>query len=452
MAVLPGTSRFIYENGVLVYGLNHEIRIRDIHRDVSSEKVIDINSLQREIKPSVKWKNGDLILLYYHLDILAFRVKIGRDWQLVVLDLYRKCVKLMTGLPEVKGLVVRHNGVHLFVVYFSEYYDWHWAIRKFDLLHGIEIGKPTILEEFENFGDTNQGVCFEIFSDKLHGVSNQVTMADLRSERCFYKWICISPDSESRRLKVKRIFRRFHDLHEGVSTYAELSLQVDESTGRPMILECRYERRNCEEMSCRTYYGEYLPYPENFDDDEQPPDLPLLDSTREEYRSDKLVHPEYSSRSCEGPTFSRIYTLSSFYSLSARTFMDLVNDPMANNRAAIPDKRFRLRFNSHKCTQGDKKHIATQLWPSDINVGLLNPFGTSFENRVIYANADERSVIYSLSDGEKKAIVLISFDPRITFSYALNESGETLDEWVQIKAATRFQHIWDREKQTQSMA
>uniref|UniRef100_A0A093UQL8 Uncharacterized protein n=1 Tax=Talaromyces marneffei PM1 TaxID=1077442 RepID=A0A093UQL8_TALMA len=254
VAVLPGTSKFIYENGILLYGLNDEIRIRNIYRDVTGEKVIDINALRKEITPSVEWNKGGLILLYYHSDILAFRVKIAGGWRLLVLDLYRKRVKLITDLPEVRGLVVRHNSLHLFVVFFSEQYDQHWVIRKFDLPQEIEIGEPTILEEFGDFGDTSQGVCFEIFSDKLHGVSSHVTVMELASDRSFYKWICIAPDSKSRRMTAKKIFRRYHELYEGVLKYAKLSLQVDESTGRPMILECRDERRNWEEISCRTYY------------------------------------------------------------------------------------------------------------------------------------------------------------------------------------------------------
>lgn len=424
VAVIPGTSKFIYENGVLIYGLKREIRIWDIHRDVTSEKVVDLDAVLGGIIPFDQWNTYRLDLLYYYSDILAFRIKIFGGWQLIVLDLCQMRVKIKRDLPEVRGLLVRHNGLHLFVVVLSEEYDRHWIIRKFDLLQEIEIGdrEPTILEEFGDFGDTHRGICFEIFSDKLYGVSNHVIPMELQVDRSFYKCICITPDSKSRRMTAKKIFRRYFE-YEGVSRNNELSLQVDESTGKPMIIECRDEVRKLDEISCRTCYGEYLPNPEEFNDDEQAVDLPLPGPTKEglrAYRSDKLIHPEYSSQSCKGPTFSLTYARYSFYNLSARTFIDLINDPVSNT-AALPDKRFRLRFNSHKCTESDEKHISTQLWPPDNNVGLMNPLGTSFEHNVVYAKADERSMIYSLTNGKKKAIVLISFDPRIRFSYARHE-------------------------------
>lgn len=444
MAVLPGTSTFIYENGVLIYGLNHEIHIRDIHRDAASEKVIDTNAIWKKIKPSTE--PDGLVLLYYYSDLLVFRAQIVGIWRLIILDLYQKRVKLLTDLPKTETLIVRHNGLHLFVMYFSEHYDDHWVIRKFDLIQETEIGQPIILEDFG--GDTRRGVCFEIFGDKLHGVSSYATTMDLDGDRSFYKWICIAPDSKLRRITAKKIFRRYHDLHEGALIDAIcLSLQVDESTGTPMILECRHETRDLEERSCRTYYGENLPSSEEFKDYKQELHFPLLGPTRDElraYRNDKLVHPEYLSQFCEGPRFSHINTPHSIYNLSAQTFIDLINDPMSNSKAATPDKRYRLRFNSHKCTKSDKKHVSTQLWPSDDNMRLMNPFGTSRENQVIHARADERSIIYSLSNGKRKAIVLISFDPKIRFPYADHERGDILDEWVRITLVTRLRRVWDR--------
>lgn len=102
----------------------------------------------------------------------------------------------------------------------------------------------------------------------------------------------------------------------------------------------------------------------------------------------------------------------------------LINDSMSDNKVATPDKRYRLRFNPHRCTANDMKHIATQLWPSDNNMGIMNPFGISPSNRVIHSNADER---------KKRAIVLISFDPKIRFSSADHKSGERLNGWVRLE-------------------
>ncbi|EED20495.1 hypothetical protein TSTA_037150 [Talaromyces stipitatus ATCC 10500] len=462
VAVLPDTSEFIYQDGVVVYVMNYEIRIRGVYRNAETEEVINLDAALNQIIPSNQWIINDMVLLYYYSNILAFQVKLNRGSWLLVVDTRQEHYKIKTDLPEVEEIFVRHNGLHLFVVFYSEHYNWHWAIRKFDLLQEIEIGEPTILDDFGDFGDTSQGVCFEIFGDNLHGVSNHMTRTELRSDRSFYKWICLAPDSKSRRITAKKLFRRYHDLHEGVLKYAELSLQVDESTGRPMILECRHERRGLDEISCRTYYGELLPGPEEFNDGEQTVDLPLLGPTREElraYRSDKLVHPEYSSEFCERLDFSLPNTMYSFYNSSSGTFLDLINDPVPNSLVATPEKRFRLRLNSHRCTGSDKKHVSTQLWPSDNNVGLMNPFGTSFQNKVVFAKADERSVIYSMtSDTETKAIILISFDPTIRFSYMHHEKRETVnqspfkpEQWVRTEPATRFQWVWDRENTANSL-
>ena len=64
--------------------------------------------------------------------------------------------------------------------------------------------------------------------------------------------------------------------------HAELSLKIDEHTGRPMILEYRHERRPLEEISYRTCYGELLPSPKEFNNKEQTINLPLLGPTKEE--------------------------------------------------------------------------------------------------------------------------------------------------------------------------
>jgi hypothetical protein len=448
-AMLPDASQFSYRNGFLVYVMENEIRIRDVYRNADSEDVVTLDTALSQIMPSDRYDLKGIVLLDYVADTLVFQVKIEGGSRLIVLDPRQKKVRLKIHLPEVEGLFVRQNKRHLFVVTVqSTRDDAQWEIREFDLLQGSQMGSLTVLDDFADTRRIPHDVCFEMFGDNLHGVSNYMPETGSESDSSFYRWICLAPNSSSDRMTAKKIFREYHALHEGVTIPTQLSLQVCEKTGRPMVLECRYQRRKLG-RSCRTYYGEFLP--EDFDAYAQIVDLPLLGPTREDlevYRRDKLVHPECLCQSRTEPDFSPSNAPCSFYNLSARTFLDLVSDPVPHNRVATPGQRFRLRFHSQLRTGSDRKHVSTQLWPSENDVAWIYSFGTSLEDSVVHAQADERALIYSVSDGSTKAIVLISFDPQIRFLEVPHADGGLFGprHWVHIESAARFEWAWNKKQ------
>lgn len=53
-------------------------------------------------------------------------------------------------------------------------------------------------------------------------------------------------------IALSKIFRRCNNLYEWELNGFNLFLEVDESFGRYMILECRHERRKLEGKFCRT--------------------------------------------------------------------------------------------------------------------------------------------------------------------------------------------------------
>lgn len=148
----------------------------------------------------------------------------------------------------------------------------------------------------------------------------------------------------------------------------------------------------------------------------------------------KHVHSEYTDSCCARKEFRLATTKYRTYNFSARSFVDLVNDPEPNNLVGAATDRLRLRINSCKhvakrskldpaspsstaaaTVEKDDKSDNFRLWPSDNADGdlikLLFPFRQATN---IHAIADELSLIYSVDTDEPhdKAILLISFDPQ----------------------------------------
>ncbi|EED19680.1 F-box domain protein [Talaromyces stipitatus ATCC 10500] len=403
VAVLAYAATFIYRDGVLSYVIDNEIRVLNVHRADSTEQVVDVHNMLRRIIPAYRQhqvanRSVQISFLHYSSGVLAFLVEFEADrhaW-LILLDVTPGCsrrLKFMTQLECTRRLFVRHNGTHL-------YYGVHsfvnasgellWVIQWVDLTRNTSTRDvpPTILDKLAGT-EIGHNVCFEIFDNHLYAVSNIIdSEEEALNWRSFYEWVCIPPARNLRRARMNRIWRRDHLEGPINDTWTEMSLRMDEKTGRPMILECRREWREGRSDHVRTYYAEPLPpFPELAATGEiqgeaehttpritpQPPSsmtdspfesgiapsnitlptpLPLNGPSAEDLarhkRIGKHVHSEYTCNCSTRKEFILAKTKYRTYNLSACAFVDLVNDPEPNNRVGAATDRLRLRINSRK--------------------------------------------------------------------------------------------------------
>lgn len=500
VAVLSYAATFIYRDGILSYIINDEIRVLNVHRADSTEQVVDVHNILRRIIPTYRQqeaadRSAQITFLHYSSGVLAFLVEIDGDahaW-LILLDVTPGCtrrLKFIRQLECTRRLFVRHNGIHLFYgvhSFVDASGELLWAVQWVDLTKNTKTDMPpTVLDKLAGT-EVGHNVCFEIFDNHLYAVSNTIdSEEEALNWRSYYEWVCIPPAFNRRRVRMQRIWRRDHLEGPINDTWTEMSLRMDETTGRPMILECRREWREGRSDHIRTYYAEplrpvselaiigevqgeaehaephvtqslssssYSTYPllvggTGPSNITLPAPLPLNGPSAEDLarhkRIGRYVHSEYTGSCCTRREFILAKTKYRTYNFSARSFVDLVNDPEPNNRVGVATDRLRLRINSRKrkCTLSGDDHIAkrskrdstppssttaatsekddesdnVRLWPPDnADEDLIKLLCPTRQATNIHAIADERSLIYSVNTDEpqKQAIILISFDPHI---------------------------------------
>ncbi|EEA27251.1 hypothetical protein TMatcc_004465 [Talaromyces marneffei ATCC 18224] len=416
-AVLSYAATFIYRDGVLSYVIGNEIRVLNVHRADSTEQVVDVHNMLRRIIPTYRQqeaadRSAQITFLYYSSGVLAFLVEIDGDahaW-LILLDVTPGCsrrIRFIRQLECTRRLFVRHNGTHLFYgvhSFVDASGELLWAIQWVDLTRNTKADvPPTVLDKLAGT-EIGHNVCFEIFDNQLYAVSNTIdSEEEALNWRSFYEWVCIPPAFNRRRVRMQRIWRRDHLEGPINDTWTEMSLRMDEATGRPMILECRREWREGRSDHVRTYYAEPLrmvselattgeiqgeaehtePRETQSPSSSSPSTYPLLvggtgpsnitlpaplplngpsiEDLARRKRIGKHVHSEYSGNCRTRREFIMAKTKYRTYNFSAHSFMDLVNDPEPNNRVGAATDRLRLRINSckRKCTLSvDDNHVA----------------------------------------------------------------------------------------------
>jgi hypothetical protein len=416
VAVLSYAATFIYRDGVLSYFIGDEIRVLNVHRADSTEQVVDVHNMLRRIIPTYRQqeaadRSAQITFLHYSSGVLAFLVEIDGDahaW-LILLDVTPGCsrrLRFIRRLECTRRLFVRHNGIHLFYgvhSFVDASGELLWAIQWVDLTKNTKANEsPTVLDKLAGT-EIGHNVCFEIFDNHLYAVSNTIdSEEEALNWRSYYEWVRIPPAFNRRRVRMQRIWRRDHLEGPINDTWTEMSLRMDEATGRPMILECRREWREGRSDHVRTYYAEPLPpdseltttgaikgEAEHAEPDVTqepssssfstyplllggtgpsnitlPAPLPLNGPSAEDLarhkRIGKHVHSEYTGGCCTRREFILAKTKYRTYNFSAHAFVDLVNDPEPNNRVGAATDRLRLRVNSRKrkCTLPDDHQVS----------------------------------------------------------------------------------------------
>lgn len=475
VSVLAYGADFLYHQGVLCYRMGHEIRLLDVHGGGRQERVLDLYALLPRLKsrPAGLDDAERVTLLHYNDGILAFRVQgpVGQPDTLLVIDMdlrtdqtRRRRLLLQKAVPARVPLFVRHSRSYVWYGTFTGVSgsDGVWSVCGLDFATFQEIEFPLDRVVDDDIGQT---LCFEMFQEHLYAVSTQVASGDDERFSSFYHWVCHAPRQKGRKWNGRLWRREYREgpIHE---MWTDLSIRTDETTGRPVILECRREWRDGKSENHRTNYIEALPTPE-----EAPAwaedDLMELTGNRQPYdqRPEKRLrrnyHAEYEHTDdhTERQEFIAARTKHHSYHLAASTFMDLVNDPADGMR---PRDRLRLRTVSRKrkCpvdeegsegppgllfrpTQFEDDHSVegseerfvargVHLWPAENAPAelqrILCPDARAGSVRAI---SDERSLVYSVScaglpEGHS-ALVLISFDPGIRFPMLTSLSAMEID-------------------------
>ncbi|KAG0153573.1 hypothetical protein PDIDSM_2227 [Penicillium digitatum] len=459
-------AEFLYNQGYLCYRSDYWIRVLDVHGTAFRERVLDLREVIPRLPPTGPVEPGAedrVTLLNYCDNILVFRVadlNATEDALLVVNLAWRKTHQgrfLLHGeIPASAPIFVRHCGSYMWYGTFSstDGSDGVWSITGVDLESSLSI--DVSLDRVVD-GDLGQTLCFEIHDEHLYAVSTQ-RVVDNEVHSSFYHWFCYAPREDGRKWNG-RLWRREHQEGPINEMWTDLSIRKDETTGRPVILECRREWRDGKSENHRTCYTQRLPTPEEAlaplsgGTGDNPSGVSMDDDLENEHpyyerpakRLRRNYHAEYESGSTKRQEFIAARTKHRSYHLGASAFVDIVNDPTGNSLRSRD--RIRLRTVSRKRKgpideegiEGPRNRLfqptqvgpdglpiegseerfecrGVRMWPPDDAPPALQELPCpSPRTGSVKSIADERSIIYSIDapglPPHQQALILLNFDP-----------------------------------------
>ncbi|KAJ5917894.1 hypothetical protein N7454_010269 [Penicillium verhagenii] len=377
---------FLYNQGILCYRVEQEVRLLDVHAGGKQERVLNLLAVLRRLSPESLGADAvdRVSLLRYADGILVFRFEAGdnQDDLLVAIDMAPRLHNPRKGrllfkkrIPAGARVFVRHSRTYIWYGIFTAVggSNGAWSIHRVDIVSAI-IFNFTLPQD----GDLGQSLCFEMYNEHLYAVSTQVASEENERYSSFYHWSCYSP-RHSRRQWHGHLWRRQHCEGPINEMWTDLSICTDEVTGRPVILECRREWPDGKSENHRTYYTQALktpeeclaeygegdkipsiirndPIPSDDSDSETVDSLKCQESIRNlhDHRPEKRLrrdyHAEYESThdQTKRQEYIAARTKHRSYNLAASTFIDLVNDPALQSDGFRSQDRLRLRTVSRK--------------------------------------------------------------------------------------------------------
>ncbi|KAF2269875.1 hypothetical protein CC78DRAFT_242598 [Lojkania enalia] len=496
-------SGFVFHQGVLCVLHGSIIRVFDVH---SSTRLLEFDvSLPVDLLSESSTKTNSeprISLLYYNDEIIAvFYEKRRRPNDGRILALSTKANPLNgqrlireVELESYSKLFVRHTARYLYCGTYSGVGDHghhEWEIRGFSLdsNYPLPCARPLQLEQF--FGtDIGSTVSFEIHDGYFYALSNQ-TSYDVEELDWTSFYHCIrfpldQPTSDALEFN-DRIYRRQHAEGPIHDSWTDLSIQIDECTNEPRIVESRREWHNGTSRQLRTFYISNIKFleksnsEESLENDTAGPLLPqddpyahLIDSSNNphyapsEPRFAKNFHREFGPGCLTTRSFIFARTKFRTYNLSCSSFLDLVEDDRCcSNPAAAPCLRIRIgsrRVAPKDWAPADKsqllkdkllggtllpdgdgvtfRHSTIKLWPPPASTcacskrlhNILNPQSDSSSphSRSIVGSADDRSLVYMVrpnksygaSDEDAPGtIVIVNFNREAQGSSLPKDSG-----------------------------
>ena len=441
--MLAYAADFLYHQGFLCYRVKNQIRLLDVHNAGQKERVLDLDHMNRHII-GLEYILSDVgeqtTLLRFSCDILIllFSQANSNEGDLVAIDLQphpeqaRQRPLLHEPVSSSDPIFVRHTRLYIwcgmFTAVHGRQYAWVLWGMDFKTLKRTQFSIGLLLH-----GELGKKVCFEIYQGHLY-----VVYVRDEQESSFYHWSCYAPNHENNQGngRLWRLEHRESPIHE---MWADLSIQVDEEKGRPVILECRREWLDGRSENHRTYYATPLPTPDealamHTKELIRPTDMVDSGEAHSQLPGKRLVrdcHAEHESSRPLDQRFDFIpaHTRYSSYHLATAAYLDLIDDPkwQADGVRSQHCLRLRTKSRKHSCAIDKRgvKHFDSRgvcLWPSeDAPSDLLALLCPDSSTSLVGAICDERSLIYSISaEGlppHQNMLILINFDPMIHFPY-----------------------------------
>jgi hypothetical protein len=368
-------------------------------------------------------------------------------------------------------LFVRHTSS---VIYYGTYTGrgnlghHEWELRGVSLDPAYQLPTCAVPLQLEDFFGTDIGstVAFEIHDDHFYALSNQTSFdVEELDWTSFYHCVRfpLNKPTHEAALINRKIYRRQHAEGPIHDSWTDLSIQIDECSNQPVIVESRREWQKGSSRQLRTFYISAIEFDVSSPSDNSPtagasdwdapllpPDDPfteLLDSTNRpnyapwQQRFSWNVHPEFGPGGT-GSARSFILARTKFraYNYSCSSFIDLVEDERccADDSGGSANPCLRIRVGSRRPAPLDwvppdscgpsnaagpvntspvneedsditYRHSSIKMWPPPASRcpcsrrlhGILSPAAASTMggNRSVTGVVDESCLVYMVKAG-----------------------------------------------------
>ncbi|KAF2867616.1 hypothetical protein BDV95DRAFT_597831 [Massariosphaeria phaeospora] len=392
--VIGPASAFTYRQGILCLLRGNTIHVSDMHSSSGSVE-IDLSSIINSVPESSSSSRSEpkLSLLYYSDEIIAVHVeRKGRsnNGRIFAISTKRYPSGGNRVLKEVEvessyKLFARHTESFLYYGTYTgtgSHGHHEWEIRGISLSDRRLLSPcPPRLQLEEFFGtDIGSTIAFEIHDGFFYALSNQTSFdVEELDWTSFYHCVRFRLDRPvPQEMDINRqLYRRQHAEGPIHDSWTDLTLQVDESTNRLVIVESRREWQNGSSRQLRTFYVSGIKFPDKLDPNTSsidttsatgatnspllPIDDPfsrLVDSSNNPHWAPTQPryawnhHPEFPANS--GTTRSFILARTKFraYNYSCSSFVDMVEDEKCCNDAAS-GPCLRIRIGSRRLAPAD---------------------------------------------------------------------------------------------------
>ncbi|KAI0190020.1 hypothetical protein EV127DRAFT_365898 [Xylaria flabelliformis] len=443
------------------------LRVLDLHGPTDWELVVDIPMLIRAALPrAAKCRKYKFRVLYQAAGIVSclfsFAITETENWLLILKPQTQEILQTFR-LESIAKIFVRNNDKFL---YFGTH-SWmgadgfrKWVIKGFDLNKRLWLPQPRIFLSDMAGCDVGSTACFEIFGEYFYGLSNQ-SLFEADDPEWTSRYYCFRvPLNEPKLEKMevmeeKDSWRRKHSEGPIDDRWGFLSLEIDESNGGIVILECRKEWLEGQSTSHRIYYTTEVVFRQKSIQESQQrvraATARRLGDRPQNHAPIPFRRPDYVHVGDDSSVISLLVRSKTYfctYIRSCHTFVDLIDDTSMDTSSP---QRLRLRTGYRRLKPGE--HIPSDnlpsdepralsesseqpgmqpyqantifVWPPEQESSGPNPYldrvrhllNVDDQQICMNATGDDRSIIYAASGDSKdpKALVLLSFDPATKF-------------------------------------
>ncbi|KIV97172.1 hypothetical protein PV10_00954 [Exophiala mesophila] len=378
VSVLAYTTTFSYQQGIVCYATNGDIRMlnlngnRRVEKVFSSEafgcKLVCSGPLSTASKPVLE----SLEILSCSYNLVALRCGYGTagDYLAVVSSssttdtetmddsLGHDSICLYISLRSTEKIFVRHDSRYLvYGTNSARGYHGHyeWLLDVWDLQMSKLVNKEPIQLHDICGSDIGSTVCFVVFNGYFYGLSNQ-TSADCENVdwTSYYSLIYFPLPRPDLKPKVHTIYRRYHGDGPIHDAWTKLEFQVDRQTGELLVVECRKEWINGGSHAVRACYTQALrsACDQDLEDpsgcSEDAPSLTLVnkDSDPRSVKSEpglaKYLHSE-SNITGDKREYIRTKTKWNSHDFNSQSFVDLVSEDHIFKGEWRPRQQLKIR-------------------------------------------------------------------------------------------------------------